>query len=46
VKINATINQKLTFKLPPDAYVTDCSAAAACNARGRNAAAKRINKGY
>jgi hypothetical protein len=45
VKINTTINQMLTLIIPPDAYVTDCSAAAASNARGRDAAAKRINKG-
>jgi hypothetical protein len=46
VKINATINQKLTLIIPPDAHVADCSAAAASNARGRDAVAKRINKGY
>jgi hypothetical protein len=45
VKINATINQKLTLRILPDAYVAGCSAAAS-NARGRDADAKRINKGY
>jgi hypothetical protein len=46
LKIDTTINQKLTLKLPPDAHVAECPAAAASNARGRDADAKRINKGY
>jgi hypothetical protein len=41
MKINATINQKLTLIIPPVAHVADCLATS--NARTKDAAAKRID---
>jgi hypothetical protein len=49
VESDTTINQKLTLKLPPDAHVAECpaaAAAAASNTRGNDPATKRINKEY
>jgi hypothetical protein len=44
VKSHATINQKLTLKIPPVAHFADCPAAAASNSRRKDAAAKRIGR--